>query len=56
VTGVTAFIPDEKMDAAKIVAQRCVEIQENDTFDELDNRLFKMSTLLALDTINQMFM
>ncbi|MGI9160948.1 MAG: formyltransferase family protein [Saprospiraceae bacterium] len=55
VTGVTAFIPDEKMEVAKIIAQKCVEIQADDTFEELDNRLFKISTLLALDTINQMF-
>lgn len=55
VTGVTAFVPDEKMEAVKIVAQKCVEIQADDTFDELDNRLFKISTLLAVDTINQMF-
>jgi phosphoribosylglycinamide formyltransferase-1 len=55
VTGVTAFIPDEKMEAAKIIAQKCVEIQADDTFDALDNRLFKTSALLALDVINQLF-
>jgi phosphoribosylglycinamide formyltransferase-1 len=55
VTGVTAFIPDEKMEAAKIIAQKCVEIHADDTVDALDNRLFKTSTLLALDVINQLF-
>jgi phosphoribosylglycinamide formyltransferase-1 len=54
-TGVTAFMPDEKMEVAKIVAQKCAEIQADDTFDALDNRLFKTSTLLALDVINQLF-
>ncbi len=54
-TGVTTHFVDETIDGGKIIAQKCIEIKTGDTFDDIDNRLFKITTLITLDTINEIF-
>lgn len=56
VTGATTHYIDETIDGGKIIAQKCIEINEGDTFDEIDNRLFKVTTLITLETINKVFL
>jgi phosphoribosylglycinamide formyltransferase-1 len=55
ITGVTTHFVDKTIDGGKIIAQKCIEIKEDDTFDDIDNRLFKITTLINLETINQVF-
>lgn len=55
VTGVTTHFIDETIDGGRIIAQKCIEINEDDTFDDIDNRLFKVTTLITLETINKIF-
>jgi phosphoribosylglycinamide formyltransferase-1 len=55
ITGVTTHFVDESIDGGKIIAQKCIEIHEGDTFEDIDNRLFKITTLITLDTINSVF-
>lgn len=55
ITGATTHYVDETIDGGKIIAQKSIEIYDGDTFDEIDNRLFKITTLITLETINKIF-
>ena len=55
ITGVTTHFVDETIDGGKIIAQKSMEMDEGDSFEELDNRLFKITTLITLETINRVF-
>ncbi|MCK4352769.1 methionyl-tRNA formyltransferase [candidate division WOR-3 bacterium] len=52
-TGVTTFIMDEKLDHGDILLQKEVEIDESETFGELETKLSKIGAELLLETINK---
>lgn len=56
ITGATTHFVDETIDGGRIIAQQSIKIREDDTFESIDNRLFKITTLLTLDTINRVFL
>jgi phosphoribosylglycinamide formyltransferase-1 len=55
VTGATTHFVDQTLDGGKIIDQKVIEIREDDTFEQIDNRLFKITTLITLETINSVF-
>ncbi|TNE60748.1 MAG: phosphoribosylglycinamide formyltransferase [Bacteroidetes bacterium] len=55
ITGVTTHFVDETIDGGRIIAQKCIELNPDDTFEQIDNRLFKVTTLITLETINEIF-
>ncbi|MDI6840815.1 MAG: methionyl-tRNA formyltransferase [bacterium] len=52
-TGVTTFLMDEKVDHGDILLQKDVEINELETFGELELKLSKMGAELLLETLNK---
>ncbi len=50
-TGITIMYMDTKMDEGDIISQLPVDIEENDTYDTLHDKLSKVAVKLLLDTL-----
>ncbi|MCL2147141.1 MAG: phosphoribosylglycinamide formyltransferase [Synergistaceae bacterium] len=55
VTGVTIHIADEFVDNGKIIAQRAIEIKEDDTIETLTERIHKIEHSLYPETLSKLF-
>ena len=55
ITGVTTHYVDETLDGGKIIAQKSIEIDRGESFDQIDKRLFSVTADLTKETINQIF-
>ena len=55
ITGVTIHFADEFADNGKIIAQRAVEIREDDTQDKLLERIHKTEHSLYPETLSKLF-
>lgn len=55
ITGTTTHLIDEKLDEGKILAQRAVQVDEEDDHNSLGNKIFKMGAILTVTTINHYF-
>ncbi|GFD83409.1 phosphoribosylglycinamide formyltransferase [Tenacibaculum sp. Mcav3-52] len=54
VTGVTTHFVNENIDEGEIIEQRAIKIEEKDTFEDLDFKIFKAGSELTVSTINKM--
>ncbi|MDD4108826.1 MAG: methionyl-tRNA formyltransferase [Prolixibacteraceae bacterium] len=50
-TGVTTFMIDSRIDTGKILFQREIDIQDNDTVGDIHDKLMKTGAYLVIDTI-----
>jgi phosphoribosylglycinamide formyltransferase-1 len=55
ITGVTIHFVDELVDNGKIIAQRAVEIKENDTLESLSERIHETEHSLYYETLSRLF-
>ena len=55
VTGVTVHFVDEFMDHGQIIAQRAVEIKEDDTLETLSERVHRIEHSLYPETLSKLF-
>lgn len=53
-TGITIMQMNEAMDAGDIILQKEVEIEDNETFGELWDRLSKISSEMLIEALNQL--
>lgn len=53
ITGVTTFFMNEKMDAGPIILQTETEIGDNETYDELSERLSQLGAEILIQTLNR---
>lgn len=56
ITGVTTHFVDETIDGGEIILQETVRIEEGDDVKKLDNKIFKIGTLVTTETINKIFL
>ena len=55
VTGVTIHLVDEFVDNGKIIAQRAIEIKDDDTAETLSERIHKIEHSLYPETLSKLF-
>ena len=55
VTGVTVHLVDEFVDNGKIIAQRAIEIEDDDTLPKLSERIHRVEHSLYYETLSKLF-
>lgn len=55
ITGITTHLIDEKIDEGSIIGQLPVFIEDADSFEEIDRKIFSAGKSLTRETINKLF-
>jgi len=55
ITGVTIHLVDEFMDNGEILAQRAIEIKDDDTLETLSERIHEIEHALYHETLSKLF-
>jgi len=55
ITGITTHFVNKELDGGKIIMQKAINIEEGETFLDIDNKIFKAGTVITVKTINDIF-
>ena len=55
ITGITTHFVNKELDGGRIIMQQAVAIENDDTFNDVDAKIFKAGTIITTNTINQVF-